>query len=124
MGKVRSYNEALEAHRKWKQVQARKKEKEEQKRLKREEEIKKDAERRHRREEKAERKRKEEEERKWNKRLREMRRPDPSHATSGDIYTEEELRNLEQLYPNEVGRLTERYWEIIDELKSKTLFSQ
>lgn len=121
MGKVKSYEQQLEAHRKWKEAQEKKKQLEEQRRLRREEEIKKDAERRKKREARREEERKRREEVEWNKHLREMRKVEPSHANSGDIYSEFELRHLKELHPNEIGELKDRYWQVIEELREKRM---
>lgn len=119
MGRCRTYEEALAAHRKWKEQQARKKEMEEARRQKELEErlirIQKDAEKRHKREQQH----KEEEEKKQRKYLQSLRQPTDNTRWFDQMalcggYSKYELQHIEECHPDEKGRLSDKYWQLIE----------
>lgn len=130
MGKVMSYERALEVHKEWKERQARKKARE-QARAQREEEerkkrIAKDAEIRKRREEKQaelQRKMEEEEAERFAMEARTMsiyhKKWMVRERDDNELYTKDELEHIDELYPEETGRLTEKYWEMIGQMKAE-----
>ena len=116
MGRTMSYERALEVYRDWKKVQERKKQRKQEQEKKRLEEIKRQAEIRKKREKKLEEQRKKEEEKREKKEWERARTIDMSDwilKDSGDLYTEYELRHIEELYPREKGRIN---WELFDNL--------
>lgn len=124
-----SYERALQVHKEWLERQARKKARE-QARARREEEerkkrIAKDAEIRKRREEKqAELQRKMEEE-EAERLARQMRTIPISHKKwmarerdDSELYTLYELQHIEELYPEESGRINWSVWaKVVNEFK-------
>ncbi|MBP5421125.1 MAG: hypothetical protein J6Y78_01655 [Paludibacteraceae bacterium] len=117
MGKVMSYERALQVHKEWKEVQARKKARKEEQERRRQEEIRKAAEIRKKREKKLEeerlKKQQKEEEYQW-KKDREIEMDDWILYDTGALYSKYEMLHLDELYPNEKGRLSDRFWELIE----------
>lgn len=131
MGKVMSYERALQVHQEWLEKRERKKAREAE-RAKREEEkrkkrIAKDAELRKKREAKqAEELAKKEE--LASKQLQRQMRTIPTNykkwiandSNDGELYTLYELQHIEELYPEETGRINWREWcKSINEFKRK-----
>lgn len=133
MGRTRTYLEALEAHRKWKEQQARKKAREEEwarKRAEREllkQEKQKEREAKRQQAELQQKQKEEEQERikreryEWDKQrdISDIKWMEKKYSDYYGLYSKYELQHIEELFPEETGRLSDRFFEIIEEAKKE-----
>ena len=135
MGRTRTYLEALEAHRKWKEQQARKKAREEEwarKRAEREllkQEKQKEREARRQQAELQQKQKEEEQERikreryEWDKQrdISDIKWMEKKYSDYYGLYSKYELQHIEELFPEESGRINWSVWNALVE-EGKKLF--